>query len=87
MAKMIEIYGRDGCRFCAAAQAFLRNRAIPFVYHDFTHDPELKRQFVERFGEAKLVPQIAVGADKIGGYDDLRKAHDSGRLQALIGGF
>jgi glutaredoxin len=80
MSGTIEIYGRDDCRFCAAAVALCQKHKLPFVYHDLSAtDPAAgirMAELIERLGDTppKTVPQIFIGAHKIGGFDDLKRA-------------
>jgi glutaredoxin len=74
MSGKVEIYGRDDCRFCAAAVALCQKHKLPFVYHTIT-DALMAAELEERLGrKAATVPQIFIGAHKIGGFDDLRRA-------------
>lgn len=73
MTKQVEIYGRDDCRFCAAAVTFCQKNNLPHVYRDIDlmgHALEMRR----RAPDAKTVPQIFVGQHRIGGFDDLRRS-------------
>jgi glutaredoxin 3 len=85
MSRVIEIYGRDDCRFCAAAVAHCKRRDYPHVYHDMTNDPALQAALVDRINEVPAtVPQIFIGEHHIGGFDDLKAADDA--IQQIIGG-
>lgn len=85
MSQKIEIYGRDDCRFCAAARAFCEKRKLPFVYHDMTGSGLLMAELCDRMGgEVKSVPQIFIGAHKIGGFEDLQRNYAT--IQQIIGG-
>lgn len=80
----IEIYGRDDCRFCAAARVFCEKNKLPYVYIDTTHDHVLAEEMQSRAPDATTVPQIFIGAHRIGGYDDLRRSLPV--IQQIIGG-
>ncbi|MCK1543416.1 glutaredoxin [Bradyrhizobium sp. 179] len=74
MSGKVEIYGRDDCRFCVAAVALCQKHKLPFVYHKIT-DALLGAELEERLGDPpKTVPQIFIGAHKIGGFEDLKRA-------------
>lgn len=85
MSGKIEIYGRDDCRFCAAAVAFCQRRQLPFVYHNMTNDSLLKAELELRMRETpKTVPQIFIGPHRIGGFDDLQRNYPT--IQQILGG-
>jgi len=83
--KTIEIYGRDDCRFCAAARAHCERKGYPFVYHDMTENLVLAFDLLDRLGgDPETVPQIFIGDHHIGGFEDLRSNDDV--IQQIIGG-
>jgi glutaredoxin 3 len=85
-ALKIEIYGRDDCRFCAGAVAFCEKRKLPYVYHNMSLDPALMSALIVRLGaQPKTVPQIFIGAHRIGGFDDLKRSYPAVQ-QILFGG-
>lgn len=83
--KVVTVYGQDGCSFCMRATAYLAQRGFTYEYKNLTQNPELQGEFIERTAGATTVPQIFVGDDKIGGYDDL-VALPLSALQAKVGG-
>ena len=67
---MIEIYGKPQCPFCERAKMVCEQRGLKYKYFqldvDFTRD-----EILEMFPGAKTFPQIKVGGQSIGGYDQL----------------
>lgn len=65
---MIEIWGRDSCKFCNAAKALCEQRNLLYRYYqlgaDFTRE-----ELIETFPSAKTYPQIKVGGIAVGGLD------------------
>lgn len=85
MSSVIEIYGRDDCRFSAASRAHVQRKGYRFVYHDMTANPALAHDLEDRLGEKpETVPQIFIGAHHIGGFSDLQ-ASDA-VIQQILGG-
>lgn len=82
----LEIYGRDDCRYCAAAKALCERRGLRFDYRDMTRDPELRQELEARRPDFKTVPQVFLGNHAIGGFDDLSRAVAAGVIQQIIGG-
>lgn len=76
MSGKVEIYGRDDCRYCAAAIALCQRMKLPAVYHNMTGNDLLKEELIERLGgkPPATVPQIFIGAHRIGGFDDFKRA-------------
>jgi glutaredoxin len=75
MSGKVEIYGRDDCRFCAAAVALCQKHKLPFAYHNLGSNLVLQAELEDRLGaKPKTVPQIFIGAHKIGGFEDLKRA-------------
>lgn len=57
----------------------LKDRAIPFEEIDVTGDDEKRQWLVQRTGR-RTVPQIFIGDEAIGGFDDLHALDRSGEL-------
>ena len=85
MKPPIEIYGRDDCRFCAAARAWCEKRRYRHVYHDMTADASHMDVLVDRLGKQPAsVPQIFIGDHHIGGYVQLAASEVA--IQEILGG-
>jgi glutaredoxin 3 len=69
---MIEIYGKPACPFCEQAKQFCEKMGLSYTYSsmgtDFTRE-----ELLEKFPEARTVPQIIINGTKIGGYNELTK--------------
>ena len=73
----IEIFTGPGCGYCTAAKRLLSARNLPFVERDISA-PEVLAEMRRRLPNARTIPQIFMGDEHIGGYDDLShhlKAH------------
>ena len=66
------VYGKNDCPFCTRAKEELELRGIPFDYIDLQ---ELGKTAAEVTGrsDVKTVPQIYIGGEYVGGYDDMMK--------------
>jgi len=79
------MYTGDACAFCARARSFLAKKGVPFEeIHIDRFDPLARQRLVELTGRY-TVPQIVVGDEPIGGYDELRALDAAGRLDPLLG--
>jgi glutaredoxin 3 len=80
----VKIYTTRVCGYCVAAKRLLDARAIVYEEFDVTRDDAQRAWLVETTGR-RTVPQIFIGGEAIGGYEDLRELDRSGRLKAMLG--
>jgi len=80
MSEPVRIYTTSYCTYCRRAKDLLRERAIPFEELDVTDDEEARRWLVSATGR-RTVPQIFIGEEPIGGYEELRALDE-----ACVGG-
>ena len=78
MPKPVRIYTTSYCTFCRRAKELLRRRGIPFEDLDVTDDEATRRWLVEATGR-RTVPQIFIGEEAVGGYEELRALDETGR--------
>ena len=67
------------CPYCVRAKMLLTQRGIPYEEIDVTNDPAA-RQWLVTTTKRRTVPQIFIGDDPIGGFDELRAPDQSGEL-------
>jgi len=84
MPKPVRLYTTGYCPYCRLAERLLRERGIPFEEIDVGDDVATRRWLVEATGR-RTVPQIFIGEQAIGGYEELRALDRSGELAALVG--
>lgn len=77
--KPVLIYVEEGCKYAARARQLLMANGALFHEKDITYAEDLRREMIERSGQ-KTTPQIFIGDEHIGGYDDLQKLEQSGEL-------
>jgi glutaredoxin 3 len=75
----VTIYTTRVCPYCVAAKRLLSARGVPFTEVDVTGDDAKRAWLVEVTGR-RTVPQIFIGGEAIGGYDDLAALDRSGQL-------
>ncbi|MBX3205426.1 MAG: glutaredoxin 3 [Labilithrix sp.] len=81
--KAVRVYSTLICPYCVRAKLLLKARGIAFEEIDVTHDPEKRSWLVETTGR-RTVPQIFIGDEAIGGFDELRALEQSGELDKKI---
>ncbi|MCC7257650.1 MAG: glutaredoxin 3 [Gammaproteobacteria bacterium] len=83
-APNVLMYTKDYCPYCAAAKSLLGRKGVAFREIDVTHDDALREQMIER-SNRRTVPQIFIGDQHVGGFDDLAALDQQGRLDPLLG--
>jgi glutaredoxin 3 len=81
--RAITLYTTDNCRRCVGAKALLAKRGISYNEINLAKDADGRAELARRTG-LYTFPQIVIGEQTLGGYDDLREADRQGRLQELV---
>lgn len=77
----VTIYTSKVCTYCAMAKRLLASKGITPVEINVGNDPQLMQQMMEKTGR-RTVPQIYIGDQHLGGYDDLVALDRAGGLAA-----
>jgi len=81
----VRIYTTRVCAYCMAAKRLMKDRGIAYEEIDVTGDDAKRAWLVETTGR-RTVPQIFIGEQAIGGYDELAALDREGKLAALVAG-
>ncbi len=81
----IQMYVKQWCPYCSMAKRLLSEKGREWTEIDIEAHPELRSEMIERSGR-RTVPQIFVGQEHVGGYDDLKALDDAGKLDHLLEG-
>jgi glutaredoxin 3 len=79
----ITVYSTDPCSFCDRTKALLRSRGVDFDEVNLAKEPAGRVELAQRTGMMSF-PQVLVDDRLIGGYAEVRRAADSGELDALL---
>jgi glutaredoxin 3 len=79
----VTIYTTRVCPYCIAAKRLLQTRGIAYDEIDVTSDPGKRAWLVGATGR-RTVPQIFIGPESIGGYDELSALDTSGALRTKL---
>jgi glutaredoxin 3 len=82
MAK-ITMYSTSWCGFCAMARRLLEQKGQAWEESDVDAEAGRREEMMERSGR-RSVPQIWIGDQHVGGFDDLSALASSGELDALL---
>jgi len=69
---MIHIWGKPACPSCTKAKALCEQRGYQYEYLEMGKDFDREAVLTE-FPEARTFPQIVVGGQKVGGYEQFIK--------------
>lgn len=75
----VRVYSTLVCPYSIRAKLLLRQRGIAFEDIDVTGHPEMRRWLIDKTGR-RTVPQIFIGEEAIGGFDELRELDRTGEL-------
>jgi glutaredoxin 3 len=79
--KQVKIYTKDYCGFCKAAKNLLKSKGIEFKEVDLQKaDESLVSELSSKTDGYTAVPQIFIGDEFIGGFDQLSELAKSGKL-------
>ena len=79
----VRVYSTLICPYCIRAKLLLKEKGIPFEEIDVTGDHEARQWLVGATGR-RTVPQIFIGDEPLGGFDDLRALERSGELDRKL---
>lgn len=83
MVKVV-MYCTAICPYCVRAESLLRAKGVTeIVKIRVDLQPELRLAMVEKTGR-RTVPQIYIGKQHIGGFDELAKLEHSGGLARML---
>jgi len=81
--RRVRVYSTLICPSCVRAKLLLKERGIAYENIDVTGDAEARAWLVQTTGK-RTVPQIFIGDEPIGGFDDLRALDRSGELERKL---
>ena len=79
----VVVYTADWCGYCDRAKRLLRQRSIDFHEVNVDQEPGFRSRLMELTGRM-TVPQVLIGGQPIGGFDELRALDRAGRLSDLV---
>ena len=79
----VTLYTTDSCSRCVSAKMLLKRRGIPYEEINLARDPDGRAQLENKTGMVTF-PQVVIGSETIGGFDQLLAADRAGRLRDLI---
>jgi glutaredoxin 3 len=78
----IVVYTTEPCSFCARVKGLLKARGLQFSEVHLSKNPEGRMELSRRTGMMSF-PQVLVNGELLGGYAEVLRAAESGRLDDL----
>ena len=79
----IIVYSTTYCPYCVRAKQLLERKDVEYQEIMVDRDPDLMQEMMER-SQRRTVPQIFIGDQSIGGYDELAHLDAKGELDSLL---
>jgi glutaredoxin 3 len=79
----VTLYTTDSCSRCVSAKMLLKRRGIPYEEINLARDPDGRTELEKKTGMVTF-PQVVIGSETIGGFDQLLAADRAGRLRDLV---
>ena len=83
MSVDVTMYSTRFCPYCIRARMLLDSKQINYTDIGVDGEPALRREMMQRSGR-RTVPQIWIGEQHIGGFTDLARLEQQGRLDELL---
>jgi glutaredoxin 3 len=80
--KPVTVYTTEPCARCINAKALLRKRGIEYQEVNLAKDPDGRAELARRTGMMTF-PQIVIGEQTLGGFEELQAADREGWLRAV----
>jgi len=78
----ITVYTTEPCSFCSRVKGLLAAHGLQFSEVNLTKDPAGRVELARRTGMMSF-PQVLVDEQLLGGYAEVQRAADDGRLDEL----
>ncbi len=79
----ITVYTTDWCPYCVRAKMLLKKKGWDFQEINVEGDAEKRAWLVQATGR-RTVPQIFIGDQPVGGFDDIHALDRRGELERLV---
>jgi len=80
----VTIYTTMLCGYCARAKSLLGKKGVAYDEIDISEVPGAREEMIRKAGGRRTVPQIFIGAQHIGGSDELAALDRDGKLDPLL---
>lgn len=81
--QVVTLYTTGHCPYCVNAKALLTRKGVAYEEIDVGSSPQRLAEMLQR-SKRRSVPQIFIGEQHVGGFDDLAALERGGKLDALL---
>ncbi|HEX4107161.1 MAG TPA: glutaredoxin domain-containing protein [Solirubrobacteraceae bacterium] len=81
--KDIIVYTTDPCPYCSRVKGLLRSKGLEFKEINLSRDPGGRLELAQRTGMMTF-PQVIIGDQLLGGFEQTHAAASNGRLDDLL---
>jgi len=81
---VVTVYTTDPCSFCVRVKQLLAARGIAYEEINLAKDPDGRAELLQRTGMMSF-PQVIVGDQLVGGFQETLRADQTGELRELLG--
>jgi len=82
--KPVLVYSTRVCPYCMMAKRLLKSKGADYDEVMVDTDFDRRAEMVQRSGGRRTVPQIFIGGEHVGGFDDLAALERAGRLEPML---
>lgn len=80
----VEIYTKKNCPYCTAAKILLNDKNVVYEEYEAEFDLTRREEMLARSNGRKTFPEIFINGEHIGGFDDMNKLEQEGKLDELL---
>mgnify|MGYP001158642240 FL=1 len=81
----VEVYTNKGCPACVSVKHYLDRKGIDYVEKRLGKSRKTDIEFAVRTKNSKKIPQVFIGGEWIGGFDDVVRFDKAGELDWRLG--
>jgi glutaredoxin 3 len=81
----IVMYSTAWCGYCQRARNLFERKGVPVREIKVDEEQGARETMVQKSGGRRTVPQIFIGGQHVGGYDDVAALDRAGELDKLLG--
>lgn len=85
MSAAVKVYTTPICPYCSNAKQLLKSKGVEYEeigMHDMSR--EERAALMQKTNNYRTVPQIFVGETFVGGFDELNKLNQEGKLDEML---
>ncbi len=82
--KPVTLYTTPFCGYCLAAKRLLTGKGVSYVEIDVSQDAAQRAEMTQRARGHRTVPQIFIGAEHVGGFDEIAALDRAGKLDPML---